>query len=61
MRDLETLKNFFSQAYFYEDSDEQMKKKQLTSKKYRTEEKVVAQNFTAHCCAVTPLHFCVCC
>lgn len=44
---------------FYQDSDEQMKKKQLTNKKCRTEEKVVAQNFTAHCCAVAPLHFCV--
>lgn len=57
MRDLDTLKNFFSQAYFYQDNDEQMKKEQMTNKKYRTEEKVIAQNFTVDCCAVAPLHF----
>lgn len=58
MRDLETsLKNFFSQAYFYQGNDEEMKKEQLTNKKYRTEEKVTAQNFTADCCAVASLHF----
>lgn len=58
MRDLKTLlKNFFSQAHFYQYNDEQMKKKQLINKKYRTEEKVIAQSFTADCCAVAPLHF----
>lgn len=65
MRDLGTsLKNSFtgicmyvipSQTHLYEDNDAH--KKQLTNKKYKTD--VIAQNFTADCCAMAPLHLCL--
>lgn len=57
MRDLGTsLKNSFSQTHLYQDNDVHMKKKPLTNKKYKIEEMVIAQNFTADCSAVAPLH-----
>lgn len=37
-----SLKNFFSQEHFHQDSDEEMKKQQLTNKKHRTEEMAIA-------------------
>lgn len=56
MRDLGTLKNFFSQTHLHQDNDVHMEKKQLTKKKHKIEKMVIAQNFTADCCAVAPLH-----
>lgn len=59
MKDLGiSLKNF-SQTHWYQHNDVHMKKKQLTNKKHKIEEMAIAQNFSADCCAVAPLHLCL--